>query len=166
MFELIGLGILGASGLGGYVQARKFVREKLRFVDSAHKPAAKFVAGVAATLNCTNGTGGPATVAISVGLNGPQSLLTLDFAALPNVDCCTVTLTGDVEQAFEFHVLAGDVNGSGTVNATDKNLVKGNINKPVDATRFQMDVNATGAINATDKNLTKGWIGETAASCP
>ena len=49
MFELIGLGILGASGLGGYVQARKFVREKLRFVDSAHKPAAKFVAGVAAT---------------------------------------------------------------------------------------------------------------------
>ena len=49
MFELIALGLTGAAALGGYTQARKFVREKLRFVDSAHKPAAKFVAGAAAT---------------------------------------------------------------------------------------------------------------------
>jgi hypothetical protein len=46
MFELI---VLGIAGFGGYTQARRFVREKLRFVDSAHKPAAKFVAGAAAT---------------------------------------------------------------------------------------------------------------------
>jgi hypothetical protein len=46
MFELI---ILGVAGIGGYTQAKKFVQEKLRFVDAAHKPAAKFVAGVAAT---------------------------------------------------------------------------------------------------------------------
>ena len=53
MFEfiggMIGLGITGATAFGGYVQARRFVREKLRFVDGAHKPAAKFVAGAAAT---------------------------------------------------------------------------------------------------------------------
>lgn len=50
MFELmIGLGITGAAAFGGYVQARRFVRDRLRFVDSAHKPAAKFVAGAAAT---------------------------------------------------------------------------------------------------------------------
>lgn len=53
MFEfiggIIGMGITGAAAFGGYVQARKFVRDRLRFVDGAHKPAAKFVAGAAAT---------------------------------------------------------------------------------------------------------------------
>ena len=53
MFEfiggMIGLGITGAAAFGGYVQTRRFVREKLRFVDGAHKPAAKWVAGAAAT---------------------------------------------------------------------------------------------------------------------
>ncbi|MCP4250229.1 MAG: hypothetical protein GY778_24560 [bacterium] len=123
-------------------------------------------AGVAATLDCASGNGGPATATVSAGLNGPQSHLTLDFAPLPNVDCCTVTLTGGVEDVFDFQVLAGDVNGSGSVNATDKNLVKGNLNRAVDATRFFLDVNTSNSINATDKNLTKGWIGNTTATCP
>ncbi|MCP4249905.1 MAG: hypothetical protein GY778_22915 [bacterium] len=124
------------------------------------------VAGAAATLDCASGNGGPATVTVGAGLNGPQSMLTIDFAAVPNVDCCTVTLTGGAEDAFDFQVLAGDVNSSGSVNATDKNLVKGNLNKPLDAAKFVFDINATGLINATDKNLTKGWIGNTAATCP
>ena len=47
---LVGLGVTGVAAVGGYMQARKFVRERLRFVDSAHSPAAKFVAGGAAAL--------------------------------------------------------------------------------------------------------------------
>jgi len=46
---MIGL-IIGAAALGGgFVGARKFVRDKLRFVDAVRKPAAPIVAGLAAT---------------------------------------------------------------------------------------------------------------------
>jgi len=42
--------IIGAAALGGgFVGARKFVRDKLRFVDAVRKPAAPIVAGLAAT---------------------------------------------------------------------------------------------------------------------
>ncbi|MDH5643803.1 MAG: hypothetical protein OEY63_06345 [Gemmatimonadota bacterium] len=46
----MGIELLIALGLGGYsyMQSRKFVREKLRFVDAAHKPGTAVVAGVAA----------------------------------------------------------------------------------------------------------------------
>lgn len=50
MIELL---ILGAAvgGIGtGYVKARRFVREELRFVDSVQRPAAPIVVGVAGAL--------------------------------------------------------------------------------------------------------------------
>jgi hypothetical protein len=40
----------GAATLFGYVKSRRFVRERLRFVDAAHKPTAPIVAGAAAAL--------------------------------------------------------------------------------------------------------------------
>ena len=36
---------IGVAGFG-YVKSRKFVRERLRFVDAVHKPAAPVIAGV------------------------------------------------------------------------------------------------------------------------
>ncbi len=50
MIELIiGLGITGAVSLTGYVQARRFVRRKLRFVDAVqHWASPVIVGGVAA----------------------------------------------------------------------------------------------------------------------
>lgn len=46
---MIGL-LLGAAALGGgFVAARNFVKNRLRFVDAAQKPSAPVVAGVAAT---------------------------------------------------------------------------------------------------------------------
>ncbi|MCP4245851.1 MAG: hypothetical protein GY778_02275 [bacterium] len=82
----------------------------------------------------------------------------LTMSPLPDEDCCTITLSGDAGDTYVVQTLAGDVNLSGRVNATDKNLTKGQINKAIDAETYLMDVNATGAINATDKNLVKGWI--------
>ncbi|MCH7813437.1 MAG: hypothetical protein IID40_05385, partial [Planctomycetes bacterium] len=124
------------------------------------------VNSVSASMTCASGHIGAPTVSIGSGPNGPQSRLTVDFNPLPNIDCCTVTLSGDAVDQYEIVALAGDVNGSGVVNATDKNLVKGNISRPVDANRFIYDVNTSNAINATDKNLTKGWIGNSAMACP
>lgn len=50
MIELL---ILGAAvgGIGaGYVKVRRFVRERLRFVDAVQRPSAPVLAGTAATL--------------------------------------------------------------------------------------------------------------------
>jgi hypothetical protein len=43
MLELI---IAGGLGIFGYMKSRKFVRERLRFVDMVHKPYAPVVGGV------------------------------------------------------------------------------------------------------------------------
>lgn len=53
MFELLGeliwIGATAAAAFVGYVQTRRFVRKRLQFVDAAHKPNAKFIAGGIAT---------------------------------------------------------------------------------------------------------------------
>ena len=48
----MGLELLLAAALGGfgYMRTRRFVRERLRFVDAVHKPAAPIVVGVATTV--------------------------------------------------------------------------------------------------------------------
>jgi hypothetical protein len=49
MLELIGLAATGVAAVVGYMQSRRFVRDRLRFVDAVQKPATPIVAGVAAT---------------------------------------------------------------------------------------------------------------------
>ena len=48
--DLIWLGVTGVGSIWGYIQTRRFVRNKLRFVDKAHKPVAPLIAGGAAAL--------------------------------------------------------------------------------------------------------------------
>lgn len=50
MIEIIVLAAAGAATVIGYLKTRRFVRERLRFVDSAHWRGAPIVAGVAAAL--------------------------------------------------------------------------------------------------------------------
>ncbi len=50
MFEIIGLVATGAASIWGYVQARRYVRGRLRFVDAVQKPMAPIVAGAAAAV--------------------------------------------------------------------------------------------------------------------
>lgn len=47
---LIGAGIAGGASLWGYLKTRRFVRERLRFVDAVQRPTAPVVAGVVAGL--------------------------------------------------------------------------------------------------------------------
>ncbi|HLV25862.1 MAG TPA: hypothetical protein VKZ41_06090 [Gemmatimonadales bacterium] len=49
MFELIGLMALGALVYGGYSATRRFVRDRLRYVDAVQKRFTPWLAGVAAT---------------------------------------------------------------------------------------------------------------------
>jgi hypothetical protein len=48
MFELIALAAAGAAGGWGYLQSRRFVRRRMRFVDAVQKPSAAMIAGTAA----------------------------------------------------------------------------------------------------------------------
>ncbi|MCZ6916861.1 MAG: hypothetical protein O7I93_08795 [Gemmatimonadetes bacterium] len=47
MIELI---IAGGLGIFGYIKSRKFVRERLRFVDAVHKPYAPVLGGLVTAL--------------------------------------------------------------------------------------------------------------------
>lgn len=49
MVELLIVGaVAGGSSVFGYLKSRRFVRERLRFVDAVQKPVAPLVAGLAA----------------------------------------------------------------------------------------------------------------------
>jgi hypothetical protein len=50
MLDLILIAGTGVVTLFGYLKARGFVRERLRFVDAAHKPSTPIIAGAAAAL--------------------------------------------------------------------------------------------------------------------
>jgi hypothetical protein len=50
MLEILAMAGTGVVSLWGYVTARRFTRDRLRFVDAAHVPAAPFVAGSVAAL--------------------------------------------------------------------------------------------------------------------
>ncbi len=119
------------------------------------------VASVSAVVSCQNSLYAGSVDAALVDADTVR----VTMSPLPDEDCCTITLSGDVGDGFVVRTLAGDVDRSDRVNATDKNLVKGKIGAALDAAVFIYDVNATGAINATDKNLVKGWIGHT-PPCP
>lgn len=50
MFTIISMAIAIAAAVAGYIQARSFVRNKLRFVDAVQHFAAPLLVGVAAML--------------------------------------------------------------------------------------------------------------------
>ena len=56
-------------------------------------------------------------------------------------------------------VLIGDVNGNGTVNASDISQTKTNSGASIDAANFRSDINANGSINASDVSLVKANSG-------
>ncbi|MCH7812815.1 MAG: matrixin family metalloprotease [Planctomycetes bacterium] len=126
------------------------------------------IAAVSVSASCTDGsTPAASTVTLS---NGSTTVTARFDPALPNTECCTLLLTGGATGSQVIKMLQGDVNGSGRVNATDKNLVKGKIGPPpLVCDDFFYDVNTSGRINATDKNLVKGKIttaNELDPSCP
>ncbi|MCH7813713.1 MAG: hypothetical protein IID40_06795 [Planctomycetes bacterium] len=117
--------------------------------------------------SCTDGSA-PSASPVTVSTDG-LTVTAIFYPALPNTHCCTLTLGGGASGSQVIKMLAADVNGSGRVNATDKNLVKGAQGPPpLPADEFFFDVNMSGRINATDKNLVKARITtyEFDALCP
>jgi uncharacterized protein (DUF1800 family) len=65
-----------------------------------------------------------------------------------------------------FRVLAGDVNGSGIVTASDVAILKFNSGLKVDGATFRSDLNSSGAITAADVALCKFSAGKSVAGGP
>jgi hypothetical protein len=107
----------------------------------------------------TSGTGNVSSVTVS----GPQ--VRVNLTGVTSAQRITVTLlnvndgthTGNVPVSMG--VLVGDVNGNGTVSASDAALTKSRVGQPVHATNFRSDVNAGGTINATDVSIIKSNLG-------
>jgi hypothetical protein len=76
MLGLIAFAVTSAAVIVGFIQAREFVRRRLRYVEAAHRPLAPVVAGLGAALVATPvvalvpliGAGTAIAFGISVGL--------------------------------------------------------------------------------------------------
>ena len=109
----------------------------------------------------TGGTG----VAAAPTFSG--STMTVDLSGVTDVQKITVTLSGVTgtsgqtlaSTSVSMNVLAGDVNQSKLVSASDIGQVKAQAGLPVSATNFKSDVAVSGMINASDVSLAKSRSG-------
>ena len=84
------------------------------------------------------------------------------LVGIPDNTRVKVTLTNVNGAAGAFAAvgfLAGDVNGSGRVNAGDIAGVKARKGQTADVGNFRFDVNASGAIDASDERMVKARAG-------
>jgi predicted outer membrane repeat protein len=121
-----------------------------------------------------NAYAGTVGVSPTAGPMCPNSRLEITFdPALPDQDCCQISLNGmtsaygqPVVGGFTVATLAGDVSRDGEVTVSDKNLIKPKIGQPVDSQNFYFDVSCDGEISVSDKALVKPKIGNVAMACP
>lgn len=86
------------------------------------------------------------------------------LSGLPDNQRATIAVTGingalDISAAMGF--LVGDINNTGTVNASDIVAVKSSIGSTITLQNFRVDVNASGAISASDVPAVKARAGKT-----
>lgn len=77
MFELLALGIAGASGVYGHIKSRKFVGQKLRYTSLVEKPALGLMAGVGATVIAAPIVGVIGIVPVVSGLVGAGTAIAI-----------------------------------------------------------------------------------------
>ena len=85
---------------------------------------------------------------------------------LPDQDCCTITLSGDVSDSWKVRTLQGDTSRDGNVTTSDAATIKPKFQAAVNATTFQYDYSADGVITASDAALIKSLFQNQAPACP
>ncbi len=84
---------------------------------------------------------------------------------VPNAATTSVTLTGVTDGVgygnlvIPMSVVAGDVNGNGSVNTSDVGATKAGVGQEVNALNFRPDVTANGGINTSDVGTVKAAAG-------
>ena len=152
------MGVGGSRYTGDNVEPRTGGVRKLVFeVDLA---VSAFSADVACDNRSYVGT-------ISETADGGMTI-TVEFdPALPNNDCCAITLGGkDMDDTWWVAGLLGDVDRNLDVNSLDYSSVKLRLGLAPDASTAQYDVNGDGDITSLDYSSIKLNIGATLPSCP
>jgi hypothetical protein len=114
----------------------------------------------------TSGTGTVASSSIDAA--DPRRFI-VNLSGVANRQTVKVTLSGVLDVAgnrtalisAQMGILLGDVNGNGTVNASDIGETKAQSGQPLGAQNFRADANGSGAINASDIGLVKSQAGMT-----
>ena len=119
-----------------------------------------------ATVACQQNPGSEPNVQ-STTLTGGDTVTVTLTSALPDADCCVITLQDDADGAsFAVRSLGGDVNRNGLVANDDKSNVKFAIGETLDASNFIKDINGNGTIANDDKSLVKFRIGNSVTCAP
>jgi len=96
-----------------------------------------------------------------------SSSIAVDFdPALPIDDCCTVTLTGDIEATYAIATLEGDLDQNLIVNSIDASAIKPRFGQSTDEDNFVYDVTGDGIVTTLDYSAIKPRFGHQMASCP
>jgi hypothetical protein len=109
-------------------------------------------------------TAGIGSVASTSG-NGTNTV-TVNLTGVSNIQVITISLSGVddgtriVDVAVKMGVLIGDVNGDGSVNSGDAELVRKASGQSATMTSFQADIDASGAINSGDAQIARSNSGE------
>ncbi|MEP6809573.1 MAG: DUF642 domain-containing protein [Chthoniobacterales bacterium] len=117
-------------------------------------PQAEVISGIA-----TVGSGGVSNGGM-VMVSG--STVTVPLTHVANAQTINVRLNavnGSTNVLIPMSILAGDVNGSGAVSASDIGQTKAQAGQAVTGGNFRADVNANGAISGTDVALVKSLAG-------
>ena len=115
----------------------------------------------------TTGTGTVGSGGVSNGglVTISGSTVTVPLTNVANAQTVDVTLVGVSVGSATGNVvvrmsrLVADINGNGSVNATDISQTKFHSGQAIDATNFRADVTASGSINATDVSIIKSNSG-------
>jgi len=118
-----------------------------------------FAAGVECEFAGYSGTATPYA-------DGGTSIAVEFDPALPADDCCTITLTGDVESVYAIATLEGDLDQNLIVNSIDASSIKPRFGQSTDEDNFVYDVNGDGLVSSLDYSAIKPRFGHQMESCP
>ena len=154
----IGLGIgSGFRATGDNVDPRSGGMTKMVF--ALNLPVSNMQASVVCQYRGYSGTATPTA-------NGTPTLAVSFDPALPYNDCCTISLTGDLEADYAVAILPGDADRNLDVNSLDYSSVKLRLGQPLDDSNACYDVNADGDITSLDYSAIKLNLGASLPGCP
>ena len=120
------------------------------------------VSSVSASVTCVNSVFGGTVSSSALG-----TTVTVDFSvSLPDEDCCTVTLTGDLHDSFDVRRLRGDMNRDGIVSTADASIIKPKFGQVPTVVGAELDYNVDGIISTADFSQVKPLFGNSATACP
>ncbi len=138
------------------VEPRNLGLRKLEFTVSGP------VNSVSSAVSCAVGSFGGTITTSAVG-----SLVTVEFStALPDQDCCTISLTGQVDDSFAVRPLKGDVDRNGVVSTGDASVIKPRFGQDPGVVGAEFDFDANGIISTGDASLIKPIFGNASPACP